>query len=50
MGGIMENINALDEINKGACMEMDAISYVLDKIEDEGFKEVVKKQYDESES
>lgn len=43
----MENINALDEINKGACMGMDAISYVLDKIEDESFKNVVKKQYDD---
>ena len=40
----MENINALDEINKGACMGMDAISFVLDKIEDESFKKVVKKQ------
>lgn len=43
----MENINALDEINKGACMGMDAISFVLDKIEDEDFKRVVKKQYDD---
>lgn len=43
----MENINALDEINKGACMGMDAISFVLDKIEDESFKKVVKKQYDD---
>lgn len=43
----MENINALDEINKGACMGMDAISFVLDKIEDESFKNVVKKQYDD---
>ena len=43
----MENINALDEINKGACMGMDAISYVLDKIEDASFKEVVQRQYDD---
>ncbi len=43
----MENINALDEINKGVCMGMDAISFVLDKIEDESFKNVVKKQYDD---
>ena len=43
----MENINALDEINKGACMGMDAISFVLDKVEDQSFKEVIKKQYDD---
>ena len=30
-----ENINALDEIHKGACMGMDAISFVLDKVEDD---------------
>ena len=34
-----ENINALDEINKGSCMGMDAIKYVLDKVEDEKLKE-----------
>lgn len=41
----MENINALDEINKGACMGMDAITYVLDKVEDEEFKKVIEKQH-----
>ena len=30
----MENINALDEIHKGACMGMDAIHFILDKVED----------------
>ena len=29
-----EDINALDEINKGACMGMDAIDDILDKVED----------------
>ena len=43
----MEDINALDEINKGTCMGMDAISYVLDKVADRGFKKVIKKQYDD---
>ena len=43
----MENINALDEINKGACMGMDAISFVLDKVEDKNFKKVIRKQYDD---
>ena len=43
----MENINALDEINKGACMGMDAISFVLEKIEDEEFKKEIEREYDE---
>ena len=43
----MENINALDEINKGACMGMDAITFVLDKISDDDFKKVVQKQHDD---
>ena len=43
----MENINALDEINKGACMGMDAISFVLDKIEDQEFKKVVEKEHND---
>ena len=30
-----EDINALDEIHKGACMGIDAISFVLDKVEDD---------------
>ena len=41
----MENINALDEINKGACMGMDAITFVLDKIEDSNFKKVVEEEH-----
>ena len=40
-----ENINALDEIHKGACMGMDAINFVKEKIADEKFKKVLKKQY-----
>ena len=43
----MENINALDEINKGACMGMDAINYVLEKVENQEFKKVIQKQYDD---
>lgn len=43
----MENINALDEINKGACMGMDAINFILDKVENHTFKEVIQKQYDD---
>ncbi len=40
-----ENINALDEINKGACMGIDAIDCIMDKIEDKNFKKVVSEQY-----
>ena len=40
-----ENINALDEIHKGSYMGMDAVSMILDKVEDEKLKEVLKKQY-----
>ena len=41
-----ENINALDELSKGACMGMDAINFILDKIEDPEFKDSLKVQYD----
>lgn len=39
-----ENINALDEINKGATMGIDAINFVIEKVEDEKFKEVLQKE------
>ena len=42
-----ENINALDEIHKGSCMGMDAVSFVLGKTEDDGLKEFLDKQYEE---
>ncbi|MBR3898273.1 MAG: hypothetical protein IKJ43_03215 [Bacilli bacterium] len=41
----MEDINALDEIHKGACMGMDALSYILEKIKDDKFKEELQKEY-----
>lgn len=40
-----ENINALDEINKGACMGIDAIDCIMEKIEDKNFKKAVSEQY-----
>ncbi len=40
----MENINALDEMHKGCCMGTDAISYILDKVEDDSFKNILEKQ------
>ena len=38
-------MNVLDELNKGACMGMDAIHFVLDKVEDEQLKQVLNNQY-----
>ncbi len=40
-----ENINALDEINKGSYMGLDAIHFILNKVEDKGLEKVLKKQY-----
>ena len=43
----MENqiLNILDEVNKGATMGMDAISFVLEKASDENFKQVLDTEY-----
>lgn len=41
-----KNIDALDEINKGCCMGVDAINFVLDKVEDSSFKEVLERDID----
>lgn len=40
-----QNLNILDEVNKGATMGMDAISYVSDKVHDNEFKEVLDVEY-----
>jgi len=42
-----EDINALDEIHKGSCMGMDAINFVLDKVEDESLKKELDSEYKE---
>ena len=42
-----ENINALDEIHKGACMGMDAIHFILDKVEDKDLKGFLEMQHSE---
>jgi ABC-type sulfate transport system substrate-binding protein len=39
------NRKVLNEVNKGATMGMDAISYVTDKVEDEKFKKVLNVEY-----
>lgn len=40
-----QNLNILDEVNKGATMGMDAISYVSEKVVDGDFKEVLDTEY-----
>lgn len=44
-----ENINALDEICKGACMGMDAVHFILDKVENNDLKEYLQKDYEKYE-
>ena len=39
-----EDINALDEIHKGACMGIDAINFIMDKIEDRSLKKELEKE------
>ena len=39
------NLNILDEVNKGATMGMDAITYVSDKVGDQNFQEVLDIEY-----
>lgn len=43
-------INVLDELNKGCCMGMDAIHFILDKVEDENLKQELNHQYDQYQS
>lgn len=40
-----QNLNILDEVNKGATMGMDAISFVSEKVHDNEFKEVLDVEY-----
>ena len=40
-----QNLNILDEVNKGATMGMDAISYVSEKAKDGDFKHVLDVEY-----
>ena len=37
--------NVLDEINKGACMGMDAIHFIIDKVKEEDLKKELDVQY-----
>ena len=40
-----QNLNVLDEVNKGATMGMDAISYISPKVEDTDFRKVLDTEY-----
>lgn len=40
-----QNLNILDEINKGATMGMDAIAFVAEKVKDNNFSEVLDIEY-----
>jgi len=44
-----EEMNVLDELNKGACMGKDAIDFIIDKVEDEELKKELQSQYREYE-
>lgn len=44
-----ENISALDEVNKGACMGMDAVDFLLDKVKDKNLKQLLKDSYNKYE-
>ena len=44
-----KNLNILDEVNKGATMGMNAISFVSDKVKDEDFKHVLDVEYNKYE-
>ena len=44
-----QNLNILDEVNKGATMGMDAISYVSEKVKDQDFKHVLDVEYNKYE-
>ena len=39
-------INVLDELNKGACMGRDAIHFIMDKVEDDALKQELNRQYE----
>ena len=43
-------INVMDELNKGATMGMDAIKFVLDKVENKDLYDLLEKQYGEYKS
>ena len=45
MKNVKQEIDILDELNKGATMGQDAIFFILDKVEDLKLKEEIENQY-----
>lgn len=43
------NINILDELNKGCCMGMDALDFIMDKVDEHKFLELLESQRTEYE-
>lgn len=41
------NIDTLDELNKGCCMGMVALDYIMEKVEEFDFRDLLEKQYKE---
>jgi hypothetical protein len=41
------NINILDELNKGCCMGVDALKYILDKVNENDFRDLLENQIKE---
>lgn len=39
-------VNVLDELNKGACMGMDAIHFILEKVKDDNLRTELNRQYE----
>jgi len=42
----VNEVNVMDELNKGACMGRDAIHFIMDKVKDEALKEELNRQYE----
>ena len=42
-----KEVNVLDELNKGACMGMDAIDFIMDEVDDAGLKKEIDREYQE---
>ncbi|MBQ7136467.1 MAG: hypothetical protein IJO43_00635 [Bacilli bacterium] len=46
MSNDKNEVNVLDELNKGACMGCDAIDFIMDKVKDDGLKQELNRQYE----
>ncbi len=42
-----KNVDVLDELNKGCCMGMDAMEFIMEKAEDKDFRNLLQKQYED---